>query len=117
MTGLEHIQCIQSISMAIKEMAKLEFPTYGSLYLADAPINGSLKIRFEEGFCIGPHCGSVFWNSAPGENVLYGNSGHDHGPCEWMKLRTYLVELIRENGAGPAQLCFRSRGFRSFSHP
>ena len=83
MAQYDHLQTIQSISRLIKEMADLEFPVYGSIYFADAPIDSKLKVALTDEYCIGPHCGSTYWNCSLGENELYGNSGGDHGPCKW----------------------------------
>ncbi|KAI9838643.1 MAG: hypothetical protein M1819_004957 [Sarea resinae] len=63
-------------------MAALSFPAYGSLYFADAPIDPGLKIFFDEEYCIGPHCGSVFSNCNPGEPDLYGGPSPNRGPCK-----------------------------------
>jgi hypothetical protein len=82
MSVLDHLQIVKSVSNMIGQMTELEFPAFGSIYFRDAPIDPALKIKFDNGFCIGPHCGPVFWNCGPGETALYGNSGYDHGPCE-----------------------------------
>ncbi|XRM39190.1 hypothetical protein ABZX51_002558 [Aspergillus tubingensis] len=73
MNSEQHMLCTKALSMAIKQMASLDFPAYGSLYFADAPLEAHLRIPFEQGFCIGPHCSPVFWNRDIGELELYGN--------------------------------------------
>lgn len=63
MTSEQHMLCTKALALAMKEMASLDFPAYGSLYFDDIPLDSALKIPFEKGFCIGPHCGSVFSES------------------------------------------------------
>ena len=78
---LQHFRCTKSLSMMIKEMAALEFPTYDNLYFKSA-IDPTSRIDLVEDYCIGPHCGSTYWNCGPGEVELYGQSNSNHGPCE-----------------------------------
>ncbi|KAI7210387.1 hypothetical protein KC333_g8259 [Hortaea werneckii] len=92
MSSFQHLQVIQSISRMIGQMTSLEFPAFGSIYFQDAPLDPASKIPFEDGFCIGPHCGSVYWNCGPSENSLYGNYGYDHGP--WKDLHDFCTGLI-----------------------
>ncbi|RMY88948.1 hypothetical protein D0862_10320, partial [Hortaea werneckii] len=92
MSSLQHLEVIQSISRMIGQMTKLGFPAFGSIYFQDAPVDAALKIMFEDGFCIGPHCGPVYWNCSPGEGSLYGNRGYDHGP--WKDLHEFCTGLI-----------------------
>ncbi|OQD74386.1 hypothetical protein PENDEC_c011G01601 [Penicillium decumbens] len=73
-------------------MASLDFPAYGSLYFADAPLDSNSKIPFEQGFCVGPHCSPVFWNRNPGEQELYRGSSPNCGP--WKDLASYCRGLI-----------------------
>jgi hypothetical protein len=82
MSSSEHLRIIKSISEMIGQMAALEFPAFGSIYFRDAPINSTLKIELDDGFCIGPSCSPVLWNCRPGEADVYGNNGRDHGPCK-----------------------------------
>jgi len=82
MSSYDHVRLIQNASLMIKQMAAIDFSGYGSLYFTDAPIDDVHKKAIGDGFCIGPHCGALYWNSAPGETSLYGASSADHGPCE-----------------------------------
>ena len=75
--------CTRALSLTIKKMASLDFPSYGSLYFLDAPLESSQKIPLEDGFCIRPHCSPVFWNCNPGELELYGGPSPDCGPCKF----------------------------------
>jgi hypothetical protein len=66
------------------EMAKLQFPAYGSLYFADAPIDPKLKIEFTKEFCIGPHCGAKYWDCNPSEPRFYDEKAPNSGPCKFL---------------------------------
>ncbi|GLA91202.1 hypothetical protein AtubIFM61612_005534 [Aspergillus tubingensis] len=92
MNSEQHMLCTKALSMAIKQMASLDFPAYGSLYSADAPLEAHLKIPFKQGFCIGPHCSPVFWNRDIGELELYGGPSPNCGP--WRDLTSYCTGLI-----------------------
>jgi hypothetical protein len=83
MTSEQHMLCTKALSLAIEEMASLDFPAYGSLYFLDVSFDSRLNIPFERGFCVGPHCGSGFWKRGPAEVELYGCSDSDCGPCEF----------------------------------
>jgi hypothetical protein len=84
--------CTKALSLTLKKMASLDFPAYGSLYFQDAPLDAVSKIPFEQSFCIGPHCNSVFWNKNPGEHELYGGPSPNCGP--WRDLTSYSQALI-----------------------
>lgn len=62
--------CTEGLSLALKEMPSLGFHAYVILYLSNATLDSSLKIPFEQGFCIGLHCSPTFWNCSPGEREL-----------------------------------------------
>ncbi|KAJ5796781.1 uncharacterized protein N7518_005321 [Penicillium psychrosexuale] len=88
----QHMLCTKALSLTLKKMASLDFPAYGSLYFADAPLDSNSKVPFEQGFCIGPHCSPVFWNRNSGENELYGGPSPNCGP--WKDLASYYHGLI-----------------------
>ncbi|EDN08148.1 predicted protein [Histoplasma mississippiense (nom. inval.)] len=92
MNSEQHMLCTKTLSLAIKKMASLDFPAYGSLYFSDAPIDPNKKVPFEQGFCIGPNCSPVFWNRNPGELELYGGPSPNCGP--WKDLTSYYLGLI-----------------------
>ncbi|OCK79449.1 hypothetical protein K432DRAFT_68346 [Lepidopterella palustris CBS 459.81] len=48
----QHILCAKSLAKLAKEVARLLFPAYGSLYFADAPI-GPYFIVSPGDFCVG----------------------------------------------------------------
>ncbi|KAF4170082.1 hypothetical protein CNMCM6936_005227 [Aspergillus lentulus] len=66
MDSEQHMLCTKMLALAMRDMASLDFPAYGSLYFSDAPLELHMKIPFEQGFCVGPHCNPVFWNRNPG---------------------------------------------------
>lgn len=78
----QHMLCTKALSLKLHEMANLDFPAYGNIYFADAPIEESLKIPLEDGFCIGPYCNPLFWNCGAGEPELYGQPSLNRGPCK-----------------------------------
>ncbi|KAF4211345.1 hypothetical protein CNMCM5878_002813 [Aspergillus fumigatiaffinis] len=92
MNSEHHMLCTKMLSLAMRDMAALNFPAYGSLYFSDAPLESHMKIPFERGFCIGPHCSPVFWNRNPGELELYGGPSPNCGP--WRDLASYCLGLI-----------------------
>ncbi|KAJ5223489.1 hypothetical protein N7468_008031 [Penicillium chermesinum] len=92
MNSEQHMLCTKALSLALKEMASLDFPAYGSLYFSNVPIDASLKAPIEQGFCIGPHCSPIFWNRNPGEAELYGAPSPNCGP--WKTLQDYCSGLV-----------------------
>ncbi|PYH90771.1 hypothetical protein BO71DRAFT_452534 [Aspergillus ellipticus CBS 707.79] len=100
MNSEQHMLCTKELSMAIKKMAALDFPAYGSLYFY-IPLDSSLKIPFEQGFCIGPHCSPVYWNRNPGEHELYSGPSSNCGP--WKDLTEYCSGLIETGNSRSIQ--------------
>ncbi|KAH7410431.1 hypothetical protein DE146DRAFT_776022 [Phaeosphaeria sp. MPI-PUGE-AT-0046c] len=92
MSAHQHMLCVKKVALMMTEMARLPFPVYGSLYFADAPINPELKSDFVEGFCIGPHCGTQYWNSGAGEARFDEEKPQSRGP--WSNLQSYFSGLI-----------------------
>ncbi|THV72328.1 hypothetical protein D6D27_09613 [Aureobasidium pullulans] len=86
MTSSEHLSCIESISKLMAQVAELEFLAYGNI-----PIPARMKRDFADGFCVGPHCGSTYWNCAPGEASIYRQMS-DKGP--WPDLFSYCKSLV-----------------------
>lgn len=83
MDTVQHQACTKHLSLKIPEMAALDFPAFGNIYFADAPIDASLKVPLEEDvrFCIGPYCSPLFWNLGVGEPEMYGEPSPNRGPC------------------------------------
>ncbi|KAH7317657.1 kinase-like domain-containing protein [Rhexocercosporidium sp. MPI-PUGE-AT-0058] len=88
----QHMLCVKKVAFIVTEMAKLPFPAYGSLYFANAPIDPKSKIAFAEGFCIGPHCGTQYWDCDAGEARFYEEKPPNRGP--WTGLQPYCSGLI-----------------------
>lgn len=82
MTPHQHMLCIKNVTFMLAEMAKLPFPAYGSLYFDDAPIESGSRIEFVEGFCIGPHVGTEYWDCNAGEYRFYERTRPNKGPCK-----------------------------------
>jgi hypothetical protein len=82
MNTLQQMLCVKSAATMLKEMASLQFPAYGSLYFNDVALSPSLKRDVAEGYCIGPHCGTLYWSVEPGESRFYDRRRPNQGPCE-----------------------------------
>lgn len=82
MSPHQHMLCVKNVALIMTEMARLPFPAYGSLYFADAPIDPNMKINFVNGFCIGPHCGTQYWDCNVGEARFYEERPPNRGPCK-----------------------------------
>jgi hypothetical protein len=78
--GDQKVNCIRSVNKTMKEIFDLQFLAYGSIYLDDLldPID---KEPFDTGFCIGPHCGTRYWDVDVREAKYYHNVKSNHGPC------------------------------------
>ncbi|RDL30749.1 uncharacterized protein BP5553_10094 [Venustampulla echinocandica] len=74
-------------------MAKLTFPAYGSIYFANSALpTTNTKLDLGKGFCLGPSCGPLYWNSAAGESELYGQKNTNNGP--WPSIAEFCAGLI-----------------------
>lgn len=94
MDSPQHMLCTKNLTLKIREMASLDFPAYGNIYFADAPIREGLKIPLESGFCIGPYCSPLFWNCGTGEAALYGKRSPNCGPCmDEYPRKTFMLVL------------------------
>ena len=82
MAGDQRVRCIDAIYQKAKEMVDLQFPSFGSLYLADSPVSPNNKQTLDEKFCIGPHCGTRYWDFGIGEDGCYLDTNPNQGPCE-----------------------------------
>jgi hypothetical protein len=81
MTGLQHIQCIQSIGKVAKELCSLNFTEFGSLYFND-PEKPAGAIPLDKTYCIGPNCARQHWGY-DGENAVRSNMLEERqGPCK-----------------------------------
>ncbi|KAH7348627.1 kinase-like domain-containing protein [Rhexocercosporidium sp. MPI-PUGE-AT-0058] len=92
MAGDQQVRCINAIYQKVKEMVDIKFPAYGSLYFVDAPLDSGSKQTLNKRFCIGPHCGAIYWNCNVGESRYYHNTKPNQGP--WPDLTAYCDGLI-----------------------
>lgn len=82
MNSLQRMLCVKSLGMLVRDMANLTFPAYGSIYFADSATTSSSKFNLGDGFCLGPNCNPLYWNSAVGEAELYMKKSPNNGPCK-----------------------------------
>ncbi|KAJ6096620.1 hypothetical protein N7486_007366 [Penicillium sp. IBT 16267x] len=66
MTLKQRIRFIEAVYKQLKEVVKLEFPAYGSIYFDDEHVKLYPTKALEDGFCIGPHCGTQWWDIGKG---------------------------------------------------
>lgn len=92
MSGEQQIACIRAICISIQQIAAIDFPAYGSLYFADAPLHSTSTLPLTQGFCIGPHCGTRYWDCNVGEARFYNSTKPNRGP--WSHLTAYCDGLI-----------------------
>ena len=80
-SGLQHIECIDSLGKIAKELCNLEFAAFGSLYLNTA--NKPMEALPVDGkYCIGPHCTRQHWGCGAGKSGALSVPGERPGPCE-----------------------------------
>lgn len=91
MSPHQHMLCVKKVAFIVTEMAKLPLPAYGSLYFSDAPIDPKSKFEFAKGFCIGPHCGTQYWDCNAGEARSYDERPPNRGPC----MLIYFCETLQ----------------------
>ena len=91
MSGDEKVKCIDAIYRKLKDVANLDFPAYGSLYFSTSVSGSSFTLPLQDDFCIGPHCGTRYWDC--GDCRYYRHYAPNHGPCEYTFL-SILKERI-----------------------
>jgi hypothetical protein len=96
MSPHQHMLCVKHATLMMTEMAKLLFPMYGSLYFTDAPIKSNLKTEFVEGYCIGPHCGTEYWDCNVGDTRYYDERPPNRGPCKLVHFYPLVSGQCRE---------------------
>ncbi len=104
MAGDQKIRCIKAIYQKIKEIANVEFPAYGSLYHANAGLSLTAKIPLDQDFCVGPHCGGMYWDCNPIEPRYYQNTRPNHGPCKYILFSVYQL-LMSLQGSDLLEYC------------
>ncbi|KAJ8068370.1 hypothetical protein OCU04_003932 [Sclerotinia nivalis] len=90
MSGSQYTKCVQAVCMTMQQLAALEFPAYGSIYFENAPFDSKLKVPLSEGFCIGPHCSTTYWDGCASET----ERGLTVPVGPWQDLATYSSGLI-----------------------
>ena len=83
MSKEQKIDCIRAIFTNIQQITALKFPAYGSLYFDNHPIDSASKVPLTKGFCIGPHCGTRYWDCNVGEARYYTATTPNRGPCKF----------------------------------
>jgi hypothetical protein len=73
--------CMDALYHKLKEMVDLKFQTYGSLYFANTPHIAASEPFDHENYCIGPHCGPMYWNCNGVQPKYYHRVEPDQGPC------------------------------------
>lgn len=98
MTGLQHLECIESLGKVAKELCRLDFTAFGSLYLsASSSPKGALPL--DDRFCIGPHSGRQHWGADVDNLGRLNMSGNLQGPCKSEQFQTvHTVSLIHTRG-------------------
>jgi len=81
MTSLQHIECIGSIGRIAKEMGRLDFANFGSLYFG-SPDKPTGAFSLDEKYCIGPHCARQHWGYKEEKGARLTMSEGPQGPCE-----------------------------------
>lgn len=83
----QQMRCMGSIVRYIAQMAELNFPAYGSLYFSNvSAVDSSQKIRLDDNFCIGPHCGKRFCSDGVRDIRFTHLTQPDRGPCKLLSL-------------------------------
>lgn len=81
MDSLQHMQCVQSLTLLVKELHDLTFPAYGSIYFDNDFIDTTHRIPLNSNFFIGPHCSLRYFPCYPGDQRSYGRRPPNQGPC------------------------------------
>ncbi|KAJ5235404.1 uncharacterized protein N7469_004572 [Penicillium citrinum] len=90
MSGDEKVKCIDAIYRKLKDVANLDFPAYGSLYFSTSVSGSSFTLPLQDDFCIGPHCGTRYWNC--GDSRYYRHRAPNHGP--WLTINDFVDGLV-----------------------
>ncbi|KAA8645909.1 aminoglycoside phosphotransferase family protein [Aspergillus tanneri] len=91
MSGDQQVRCIDAIYRTTKEIVNLEFPAFGSIYF-DNVLGSACKQLLVNGFCVGPHCSSRYWDCDAGEQRYYYYAKKNYGP--WLSIGEYCDGLI-----------------------
>lgn len=86
MAASQKIQCIGHLYHKIMEIAALDFPAYGSLYHNMTGNKSTRAMSLDAGFCVGPHCGGIYWDCNPMDPRYYHDATPNHGPCRYIRI-------------------------------
>ncbi|KAK6007380.1 hypothetical protein QM012_004194 [Aureobasidium pullulans] len=87
------LKCIVNISRKLADMARLEFPAYGSLYMRESSaVVSATLLPINDEFGIGPSCGKTYWDCTPGESRYYDCEAPDRGP--WTDIVSFVDGLV-----------------------
>lgn len=78
----QQVACTGAIVRNIKQMAAINFHTYGSLYFDNVRVDSVMKHPVTPGYVIGPHCGTTFWDCEVREPRYYSSARTNRGPCK-----------------------------------
>jgi hypothetical protein len=81
LAGDIRVKITVSLYQILKEMVDLTFPAYGSIYHA-SDFSSEYWLDGERQWCIGPHCGAIYWDCAAGESRYYHAVKPNQGPCK-----------------------------------
>jgi len=102
MSGVQHLQCIQSISKVAQALCRLDFPAFGSLYFntADRPTRA---LPLDDKYCLGPVCAPQHWGLGVGKSGIRKEGGEFLGPCtsdrRCLKASTLILTCIGQEVA------------------
>ncbi|KAI9682060.1 MAG: hypothetical protein M1817_000114 [Caeruleum heppii] len=92
MAGDQKIRFMRALYGKVKEVVNVDFPAYGSLYFAGTRFESASTLPWDHKFCIGPHCGTRYWDCGVGETRDYSSTKPNQGP--WKTLPAYCDGLI-----------------------
>ena len=91
MSPREHLLCVKSLTLIVKDLYSLQFPAYGSIYFDDAPVDKKHRIPLIGGFFIGPSLSHKYWPECdPGQARWYQRRQPNRGPCTPALISTHL---------------------------
>lgn len=98
MDTVQHMRCVKSLTVPIKELNDLNVPAYGSIYFDNSFIDNSHRFPLTGDFFIGPHCSSRYFACYPGQQDSYSRRPPNQGPCmssSTQNLMPYLFSHCR----------------------
>ncbi|KAJ9624455.1 hypothetical protein H2203_005190 [Taxawa tesnikishii (nom. ined.)] len=94
----QQMRCMGSIVRYIAQMAELNFPAYGSLYFSNvSAVDSSQKIRLDDNFCIGPHCGLA--RIPPDDTARANGKSFQGSPKEHIELLHHAQQVLQKLAA------------------